>query len=62
VILTGIVDENGDVQNLEVVKGLPFGLDASALETVQTWKFRPATLDGRPVAVYYHFQVSFALQ
>ena len=62
VILTGIVDAEGNVRNLEVVKGLPFGLDASALETVQSWKFRPATLGGEPVAVYYHFQVSFALQ
>lgn len=62
VILSGIVDEEGNVRNLEVVKGLPFGLDTEALRTVATWKYEPSLLDGRPVAVHFLFQVSFSLQ
>lgn len=62
VILSGIVDEEGLVRNLEVIKGLPFGLDRKAVEAVKTWRFEPSTKDGKPVAVYFHFQVGFWLQ
>ena len=62
VILSGIVDEEGRVRNLEVVKGLPFGLDQQAVETVREWRFEPSRLDGRPVAVHFLFQVGFWLQ
>jgi periplasmic protein TonB len=29
-------------------------LDRSAIETVRTWRFNPATVDGEPVAEWYH--------
>jgi len=29
---------------------------------VQQWKFKPATLNGKPVAVYYNLTVNFQLQ
>ncbi|MEM6792879.1 MAG: TonB family protein [Acidobacteriota bacterium] len=62
VIITGIVDEQGDVKNLRVVKGLPLGLDKSAIETIATWKYKPAVFEGRPVAVHFTFTVGFWLQ
>ena len=59
VILEAIIDELGDVVNARVLKGLPMGLDRSALEAVKTWKFKPAMMDGRPVKVYYVITVNF---
>jgi outer membrane biosynthesis protein TonB len=37
------------------------GLDEKAVEKVTTWKFKPATKDGRSVAVEMSVEVSFNL-
>lgn len=63
VILSCVIDEEGNVRNLKATKGLPMGLTESALETVGTWKYKPAhTADGKPVAVYYYITINFSLQ
>ncbi len=62
VILQAIVDAMGNISEVEVLKPLPLGLTESALETVRSWRFKPATLDGQPVAVYLNLVVSFSLQ
>jgi TonB family protein len=59
VILEAIIDEQGDVTNVRVLKGLPMGLDQAAVDAVQTWKFKPAMLEGKPVKVYYVLTVNF---
>ena len=59
VIVEAIIDEQGNVTNVRVLKGLPMGLDRSAVEAVQTWKFKPAMLEGKPVKVYYTLTVNF---
>lgn len=62
VILEAIIDERGDVVNIRVLKGLPKGLDQAALDAVETWKFKPATLEGKPVKVYYTLTVNFTME
>jgi protein TonB len=62
VVLSAVIDETGTITALEVVQGLPMGLDTAALEAVRQWTFRPATLDGAPVAVCYSLTVSFQVQ
>jgi len=62
VILQTIIDTAGMVRNIKVLKGLPSGLTEAAVEAVSTWRFEPATLDGKPVAVYYLVTVSFSVQ
>jgi TonB family protein len=59
VIVEAIIDEQGNVTNAKVVKGLPMGLSESAVDAIQTWKFKPATFEGRPVKVYYTLTVNF---
>jgi TonB family protein len=59
VIVEAIVDERGVVTNPRVLKGLPMGLDRKAIEAVQAWTFKPATLEGKPVPVYYMLTVEF---
>lgn len=62
VILQTVIDVNGDVTQVKVLKELPLGLTESAIETVKTWKFKPATRGGEPVAVFFHLSVRFSLQ
>ena len=36
-------------------------LDQAAIDAVSQWTFKPATLDGKPVEVYYTLTIRFAL-
>lgn len=62
VILQTIIDVDGNVLEVKVLKGMSFGLTESAVAAVQQWRFEPATLNGQPVAVYYNLTVNFALK
>jgi len=62
VVLEAIIDESGHVINVTVLKRLSMGLDQAAVEAVQSWRFKPATLAGRPVKVYYTLTANFTLQ
>jgi protein TonB len=62
VIVQAIIDKQGVVTNVKVLKPLPMGLDQAAAEAIKSWKFKPATLNGKPVAVYYNLTVNFTLQ
>jgi len=62
VIVEAIIDRSGSVTNVRVLKPLPMGLDQAAVEAVQAWKFKPATLNGQPVDVFYNLTVRFELQ
>jgi TonB family protein len=62
VIVQAIIDKAGNVTNIKVLKGLPMGLEESAVEAMKQWKFKPATLNGKPVTVYYNLTVNFKLQ
>lgn len=62
VILQTVVDEQGEVADVQVLKGLPNGLTESAVQTVAEWRFEPARLDNEPVPVYYMLTISFSIQ
>jgi len=62
VILQTIINTDGNVTDVKVLKGLPSGLTEAAVAAVSSWRFKPATLEGRPVAVYYLVTVSFSVQ
>jgi TonB family protein len=59
VIVEVVIDEQGDVTHARVLKSLPMGLDQKAVEAVETWKFKPATWEGKPVPDYYVVTVNF---
>jgi TonB family protein len=60
VALEATVDENGQVKDIRVTKGLPLGLTQQAIKAVQEWRFKPATgPDGKPAAVRQKIQVTF---
>jgi periplasmic protein TonB len=59
VIVEAIIDERGNVDKVKVIKGLPMGLTESASRAVKSWKFKPGTLNGRPVPVIFNLTVNF---
>ena len=61
VIVETVVDHNGDVKDVRVLKPLPFGLDQAAVDAVKQWKFRPGTMNGDPVDVLFVLTVNFKL-
>ncbi|MDY7093458.1 MAG: energy transducer TonB [Acidobacteriota bacterium] len=62
VIVQAIINKDGRVENVKVLKGLPMGLDQAAVDAIKKWRFEPATLNGKPVTVYYNLTVNFTLQ
>ena len=62
VVLRGIVRRDGTIDDVEVIKDLPYGLGDAARDAVSRWRFRPATYRGDPIDVYYTVTVNFRLQ
>ncbi len=61
VVLWIVVDPQGNVADVRVTKSLGLGLDEKAVETVRTWKFKPALRNGVPVPVRLSLEVTFRL-
>ena len=61
VVLRAVIDARGTVVSAEILRGLPMGLSEAALDAVRQWRYEPATLRGRPVAVTFTLTVRFEL-
>jgi protein TonB len=56
------LDAAGRVERVEVLESSGYArLDHAARERLSTWRFRPATLGGEPVASTYRHRVRFKL-
>jgi TonB family protein len=62
VVIRGIVRRDGTIDEVQVLKDLPYGLGDSARDAVSRWRFRPATYRGEPIDVYYTVTVNFRLE
>jgi protein TonB len=60
VLLRVLVDQQGSVRRIAVVRGVK-GLTEAAQDALREWRFRPATDRGRPVAVWVEIPVEFRL-
>jgi protein TonB len=49
-VLEVTVDADGNVSDVKVITGVDPALDAAAISTVKTWRFKPAVACGKPVA------------
>jgi protein TonB len=56
-----IVDQKGMPQSVHILRGVGMGLDEKAVEAVKTYRFKPATENGKPVAVYLNVEVNFEI-
>jgi TonB family protein len=62
VVIQVVVRKDGTVDSFKIIKGLGYGLDESAINTVGSgWRFKPGTRNGEPVDVQANIEVSFRL-
>ena len=64
VMLEGVVQPTGMVDNIRVVQSLDtkYGLDDEATKAFGQWQFEPGKKDGAPVAVRIHVELTFTLR
>jgi periplasmic protein TonB len=60
-VVSLVVDAQGNPQRVLVVRHLGMGLDQKAVEAVRHYRFKPATLQGKPVAVEVNIEVNFRI-
>jgi TonB family protein len=59
-LMTAVITISGRATNISVKRGLGNGLDEKAVETVRTWRFRPALgPDDKPAAVLQTIVITF---
>lgn len=61
ITLSLIVEPDGKVSGVRVLRPLGMGLDEQAIGAVMQWRFKPGTKDGKPVRVAAQVTVSFRL-
>lgn len=64
VIAQAVIDEEGAVRDVSLLRGVTSVasmVDDAAMDAVRQWRYEPATLEGRPVKVYFTVVVSFTL-
>jgi bla regulator protein blaR1 len=58
-VVSTIVDAKGKPQHVQVVRHLGMGLEKKAVEAVKEYRFEPAMLHDKPVAVTVNIEVNF---
>jgi TonB family protein len=62
VLVSAVIQKDGTVGQIKVIKGLGYGLDENVVNTIsKAWKFKPGTLNDKPVNVSVVMEVSFRL-
>lgn len=62
VVLAGVVNRSGQVENLTVQHAVSPAFDKACLDAIRQWRYEPATQNGRPVAIDYHVTCAFSPQ
>ncbi|GAB3931465.1 energy transducer TonB [Larkinella terrae] len=63
VFVSFVVNTDGSIQDVSVLKGLGFGTDEEAMRVVKSMpKWRPGKQSGRPVRVKYNLPINFQLE
>jgi len=61
VLVSIVIDADGSVRDVKLIRSLGFGLDESAYNAVRGWHFKPSMKDGEPVAVTANVELNFRL-
>lgn len=61
VILEAVIDAQGVVQDVKVLRSLPM-LDRAAIEAVQQWRYQPTRLNGQAIPIIMTVTVNFSLR
>jgi TonB family protein len=60
--LSGIVETDGSISSIKVVKGLSDDLDQQAIDALKQWRFTPGQKDGVDVRVAVHVEMTFTMK
>jgi protein TonB len=60
VVVRFVVGPNGSVQRVKIIKGHPL-LDSAVTAAVRSWRFKPGTYEGHPVAMWRSARFPFRL-
>lgn len=58
-ILSYVVDDHGQVKQVDIEKPIGLGIDDPIADLISGWKYDPATKGGHPVAVLMHARYSY---
>jgi TonB family protein len=61
VVMRVLVGADGNVKDVKVVEGLPYGLTEQATAAAYRMRFKPATKDGQPVEQWMNITLDFIL-
>jgi TonB family protein len=61
-LLRAVIDKNGDLGGICIIQALGAGLDESAVNAVQQWKYRPYIFNGEPVEVITTIKVRYFMR
>jgi len=62
IYLQAVIRKSGRVDSFKVLRGLGYGLPEKAVQEIASnWRFRPGTLEGKPVDVLARIEVQFNL-
>ncbi len=61
VVVDALIDTNGHVTTMNVISG-PTLLHQAAKDALRQWKYQPASLDGKPVAMHLTVTLQFRMQ
>jgi len=56
-----VVNSEGTLEDIRIVRGMPGGLNETVIATMRTWRCHPALKDGKPVPVIVPFTTTFRL-
>lgn len=59
ILLEVVISGQGVATDARIVRGAPFGMNEGALTTVRNWRFKPSTLNGKPVTAIVQVEVLF---
>ena len=62
VALEAIVERDGRVGVVRVIRALDPGLDQKAIEAVRQWRFTPGSREGRAVPVLVNIELTFKIK
>ncbi len=61
VVMEMLVDDQGQVRDVKVIRGPGHGLDEAALEAMKNAKFKPGRIGDKPVAVKFKYKYIFEI-
>lgn len=62
VVMELLIDDQGQVRQVQLLKGPGFGLNEAALSAIKNFKFRPARIQDQAVAVKIKYTYRFVLE